>query len=178
MTPRQWKALRPETIVAGRWGRFYVASYNDGTGAKGFMFDPLMPAQGIWCLSAGFDACWYDELADTLYVLEGGNVRKFDGAGSLLTAKLTSKTFRQAAPRNFGWGKVVATAYPVTVKVTAKWLDKLGVEQSHVDTRIAPNDRPFTLGGGFLAEDWQIEVQSAVGTVQAVRLATELRDFK
>lgn len=170
ITPRQWAALVPSTIVAGRWHRFYVASYNDGSGLKGFMFDPLAPQQGIWWLSAGFNACLYDKLSDRLYVLEGGNVRKFDGADTLLTAKFTSKKFHQVAPRNFGWGKVVATTYPVTCKVYADGVLK--------QTRTVTNENPFTLPGGFIAEDWQIEVQSAVGPVEAVRLAADVRDLK
>lgn len=170
MTPRQWKALRPETIVAGRWGRFYVASYNDGAGAKGFMFDPLAQGQGIWWLSSGFDACRYDALADALYVLEGGNVRKFDGDTGMLTAKFTSRSFRQVAPRNFEWCKVSCNAYPVTVKVYCDGVLK--------KTKAVTSDRPFTLPGGFTATDWQVEVQSAVGYVQAVRLATDIEDFK
>jgi hypothetical protein len=170
LTPRQWKALKPDTIIAGRWGRFYVASYNDGSGVKGFMFDPLAPDQGIWYLSSGFDACWYDKLADVLYVLEGGNVRKFDGSTTLLTAKFKSKKFRQVAPRNFRWGKVACNAFPVTVIIYC--------DGAPVFTKVAYTESPFTLPGGFLAEDWQIEVQCAVGTVQAVRLAVDLSDFK
>jgi len=170
LTPTQWKALVPSSIVAGRWQRFYVASYNDGSGLKGFMFDPLAPAQGIWWLSAGFNACWYDELADALYVLVGGDVKKFDGDTALLTAKFTSKKFHQVAPRNFAWLKVVANAYPVTAKVYCDGVLKA--------TRVVLNENPVTLPGGFLAEDFQIEVQSSVGSIQAARLATDIRDFK
>lgn len=172
LTPRQWRAIRPETIVAGRWQRFYVASYDDGTGTglKGFMFDPLAPAQGIWWLSAGFNACWYDELADALYVLQGGNVCKFDGSATLMTAKFTTKQFLQTTPRNFGWAKVVADAYPITVRVYADRVLKI--------TKTVMNANPFTLLSGFLALDWQIEVESSLGSIQAVRLATHVKDFK
>lgn len=169
--PRQWRAIKPETIVAGRWNRFYVASYNDGSGStKGFMFDPLAPQQGIWWLSTGFDACRYDELADALYVLEGGNVRKFDGATTFLNARYTSRVFRQVAPRNFEWAKVACNAYPVTVKIYCDGTLK--------KTKTVTNDKPFNLPPGFTSTDWQVEVQSAVGYVQAVRLATDLEDFK
>jgi hypothetical protein len=169
-TVEQWKALNPASIVAGRWGRFYVASYNDGTGAKGFMFDPLSPSTGVWFLSTGFDACWYDELADELYVLEGANVRKFaDTAGAKLTATFRSKKFHQAAPRNFGWGKVVATTYPCTIKVYADGVLKT--------SRVVNSENPFTLKGGFTARDWQIEVSND-DSIEAVHLAVEISDFK
>jgi hypothetical protein len=174
MTPAQWKAMVPSSMVAGRWGRFYVCSYNDGSGRKAFMIDPLAPV-GIYYLSSGFDACHYDELADALFVLDGGNVRKFD-AGAAMTAKFVSKRFMQTLPRNFRVAKVVASAYPVTLIVTARWVDK-GTQKSNVETRTVVDDRAFTLKDGFMADDWQIEVQ-APGSVQAVRLAMRVEDLK
>lgn len=171
LTPDQWRALRPATFIAGRWQRFYVASYDDGTGArKGLMFDPLAPQLGVTWLSTGFDACWYDELADALFVLEGGNVRKFDAGAAMLTAKFTSKVFRQTSLRNFEWCKVVCDAYPVTVKVFANGALK--------HTRSVTKSAPFKLPGGFMAEDWQVEINTAAGSVQAVHLAVDLSDFK
>lgn len=175
LTPAQWKAMVPSTMVAGRYGRFYVCSYTDGGGRKGFMLDPLAPA-GMWHLSAGFDACFYDDLAAVLFVLEGGNVRKFD-AGERLVAKFTSKRFMQTTPRNFSVAKVVATTFPVTLIITARCLDKDGAERVRTETRTVVNDQAFTLKDGFLADDWQIEVR-APESVQAVRLAMDVRDLK
>lgn len=168
--PAQWKALRPETFIAGRYGRLYVASYDDGTGGrKGLMIDPLRPLDGVWFLSTGFDACWYDELVSALYVLEGGNVRKFDAATGRLTATFHSKTFHQVGPRCFGFAKVVADTYPVTLKVYADNTLRM--------TKTVLDDYPFKLPSGFLAEDWSTEV-SAGDAVQAVHLATDVRDFR
>jgi hypothetical protein len=175
LTPAQWKAMVPSTMVAGRYGRFYVCSYTDGAGRKGFMLDPLNPS-GIWYLSAGFDACWYDDLADQLFVLEGGNVRKFD-AGEQLVAKFTSKRFMQTTPRNFSVAKVIATTFPVTLIITARCIDKDGALRVRTETRTVLNDLSFTLKDGFTADDWQIEVQ-APESVQAVRLAMDVRDLK
>jgi len=175
MTPRQWKALVPSSMVAGRYGRFYVCSYNDGSGKKAFMLDPLQPASFRF-LSSGFDACHYDDLADVLYVLEGGNVRKFD-AGELLTAEATSKRFLQTTPRNFSCAKVIATTYPVTLTITARWVDEDGTEISSIETRTVTSDRAFTLRGGFMADDWQIGARLA-GSLQAVRLAIDPADLK
>ncbi len=167
LTTEQWKALNPSSIVAGRWGRFYVASYGAGVDRRGFMLDPLRPGDGIWFLSSGFDACWYDELADELFVLEGANVRRF-AAGAKQVAMFRSKTFHQALPRSFVWCKVVASSYPCIVRVYAD-----GVLR---DTRSVVDSKPFTLRGGFKAEDWQIEVENDDAT-QAVHLATDIRDL-
>lgn len=174
VTPAQWKAMVPSSIVAGRYGRLYVASYDDGAGRKGFMFDPKSPT-GIWYLSSGFDACHYDELADALYVLEGGNVRRFD-AGALLTASFTSKVFRQTPPQNYSHAQVVADSYPVPVTFTAKWVDERGQPRTVLQTRIALSGEAFTLRSGFMADDWQIQVASS-DNLQAVRLATNVHEL-
>ncbi len=168
-TDRQWKALRPETIVAGRYGRLYVAFYNDGTGSKGFMIDPLNPGGGVWFLRRGYDACYYDELADALFVLDGGSILKFDAGAARLLATFSSKTFRQTAPTNFAWGKVVASAYPVTLRVYCD-----GVLRT---TREVESARAFALTGGFVAEDWRAEVDTT-SDVQIVRLANSVRELK
>ncbi len=178
LTARQWKALVPSTMVAGRWGRLYACSYNDGSGLKGFLFDPLNPAGGITYLSFGWDACWYDELADQLFILQGGNVRIFDGANTLLTGDFTSKRFMQTRPLNFSHAKVVASTYPVTLTITARWRDpRDGTACTNVETRTVTEDQAFTLKSGFLADDWQVRAQLA-GTIEAVRLATDVRELR
>lgn len=170
ITPDQWKAMQPETMVAGRWGRFYVCSFSGtapgGSGAA-FMVDPLDPSAGVWYLSTGFDACHYDDLADTLYVLEGANVRKF-AAGAALNAVALSKPYLQTRPLNYAFAEVQASSYPVTLKVYA--------DGSLSETRTVSDNNPFVLKSGFMAQKWQLEVDTAA-IVQSVRLATDLQDL-
>lgn len=171
VTPEDWKLLRPETMVAGRWKGLYVCSYLPPSGPrKGFMFDPLRPQLGIWYLSTGFDACHYDELADRLYVLEGANIKEFNGSATKLVATFKSKAFRQRAPRNFAFAKIVAESYPATIKV---WADGI----LRCDRTVA-NDRPFTAApANFKATDWQVEVGND-DSVEAVHLAADIRDIR
>jgi hypothetical protein len=174
LTSRQWRALKPQTMIGGRWRNFYIVSYEVSGGRKAFMLDPLNPAGGIWWLSTGFDACWYDEQEDELYVLEGGNVRRFDGADSILSATFLSKVFRQVKPMNYGYAKVVADSYPVTIKV---WSDQRDPVTGSITmplriTKTVTGPASFALPSGFVSEDWQVEVSGAVN-VQSVRLATD-----
>jgi hypothetical protein len=173
LTPEQWRALDPSTMVAGRWRDFYVCSFNDGT-LRGFIINPKAPNRIFW-LSTGFDACHYDELAQALFVLEGINVREF-AAGAALTASFTSKRFLQVRPQNYGCAKVIADAYPVTLTVRSRWHDPLGVAREVVDTRSVPGPAPFSLKSGFKAESVQVEVSAAV-PVLSVRLAGSARDL-
>ncbi len=172
LTETQWRALVPSSMIAGRYGKWYVCSYNDGAGRKGFMIDPLNPAGGIWYLSYGWDACYYDELQDALYILNGAQIKKFD-AGSAGSATFTSKVFVQQAPTNFGYCKVIAAGYPVTVKISS---DAAGTMTTRM-TKTVTNREPFTLPSGFRSEEWQFEVTSAYH-VQAVRVATSVQELK
>lgn len=170
LTPKQWAALNPGSMVAGRWGKFYVCSYDSGSGLKGFMFDPLNPDGGIVYLSEGFSACDYDENADRLYILQGGNVRKFAGDTTRMTASFTSKRFLQPFPVIYGAAKVLASEYPVTLEVYANNALKL--------TRSVPDRNGFTLPDGFTAEEWHVRVQSSASSVPVVRLARRIQDLK
>lgn len=161
--PEQWRALVPASMVAARWGRMYVVFYDDGTGRKGLMIDPLAPANGVWFLSTGFAAAFYDELLQALYVLDGAAVKRFDGGAAPLSAVFRSKAFRQTGGRNMTHGEVTADAYPVTFKL---WGD--GVLRM---TRTVTNDQPFTLPAGYMATDYQVEV-TTTAPLQSVRLGT------
>lgn len=177
LTPEQWRALQPETMVAGRWGRFYVCSYGTGAARRGFMLDPLNPAFGITYLSAGFDAAHYDELHDALYVLEGGDIRRFAGGTLRLPAGFDSKHHMQPAPLNYGYAKVLASGYPLTLTVHARWMDRDGTLRESIQIRNVVSDAAFKLADGFTADNWQVRLTTS-HDVQAVRLGTSLRSFK
>ncbi len=168
LTAEQWRALVPSTMVAGRWGRFIVCSYDDGT-RKGFMLDPLRPEAGIVWLTTGFNACYYDEISDQLFVLEGGNVRKFAGGTTKMTAVFWSKQYLQPFPMVFGAAKVVATGYPVSLEVWADGAQKLA--------RSVASREGFTLPDGFTAEEWQLRLSTA-NDLPVARMATRMQELK
>lgn len=173
LTQEQWTALKPETMIGGRWRGLYLVSYEVEGGRKALMVDPLKPT-GVWWLSFGFDACWYDKKQDKLYILQGGNVRRFDGSEVLMTARFTSKVYRQVIPLNYGHVKVVADDYPVTLKVWSDQVDPVTKKTAMVlrSTRTISGPHVYTLPGGFVSEDWQFEITSAY-SVQSVRIATD-----
>jgi hypothetical protein len=171
LTPLQWRALKPETMVAGRWGRFYVASYDAGAGVRrGFMLDPLRPEDGIVFLSEGFDACEYDELADQLYILQGGNIKKFAGDSTRMQASYTSKRYLQSKPTHFGAAKVVATDYPLTVQFYA--------EGTLRHTRIVSSRNGFVLPEGYMAEDFHVRITTSARSLTIMRMAAKVQDLR
>lgn len=156
-----WQALQPSTFIASEFEGAYIASYNPGGGRVSLILDPVQP-QGFYPLSIGFDATFRDPITDSLYLLSGTNVQKFN-TGSLLTLTLRSRTVRETKPINYPWAQVVASAYPVTLSIVAD-------NVTRVNARVVNSDAPFRLPGGFKATEWRIEL-SSTNPVTAVHLA-------
>ena len=174
-TERQWRELDPSSMVAARWGRFYACSFGPSLSRRGFLIDPTRPADGVWWLSFGWNAAWYDELQDILYILQGNEILRFDGddLAQNLTATFESKHFVQQEPKNYGWAKVVADGYPVRLTIYSD--DQRGKLHKRM-VRDVLNSRPFTLPSGFRSEVWQFKVESC-HDVQAVRIANNASEL-
>jgi hypothetical protein len=171
MNREDWQAIKPDTIVGAQYEGAYMGFYSLDGGAtrKGFLIDPLNP-RGVYFLEQGYAAAWFDKLQDALYVLDGTNVKKWEGSSSQMTATFKSKAFRCPRPMNMSHLEVIADAYPVTVKVFA--------DGALTETRTITSQSPVTLKAGFLATDWQVEVATAVGGVQGVAIATSIDELK
>ncbi len=167
MTREDWQALVPSSIIGKMYEGLYFGSYDDGSGRKGFMIDPANP-QGIYFLDTGYSAMHFDELKDQLYVLDGTSVKKWD-AGTAMTYRFRSKVFRDNKPSNFGCAEVVADSYPVTARFYADGVLK------HTQTVASRN--PFRLPSGFMAFDWQIEIEGTAA-VQGVAMASAMAELK
>jgi hypothetical protein len=167
LTREDWQALNPSSIIGRFYEGLYFGSYLDGATRRGFMIDPVNP-QGVFFLDAGYVAMHFDELKDQLYVLSGTNVQKWD-AGSPFTYRFRSKVFKGPKPSNFACCEVMADAYPVTVRFFCDGTLR------HTQT-VASRD-PFRLPSGFMATDWQLEVEG-VNAVQVVSMAHSMAELK
>lgn len=170
MTRKDWQALVPSSIVGRLYEGLYFGSFSTDGGVtrQGFMVDPASSASGIYFLDAGYEGMHFDELLDQLYVLDGTSVRKWDAGASSLTYRFRSKVFRAPRPLNFAAAEVLADAYPVTVRV---WGDGT---LRHTQTVTSRN--PFRLPAGFMAIDWQFEIEGT-GAVQSLSVATSINEL-
>lgn len=167
LTREQWQALNPATMVASRYGRFYVCFYTAGS-TKGFVIDPQNP-QGIYFLESGYNAAFRDPLTDRLYVLDGANVKRWD-AGAAMTATFKSKLVALPQPTNIGAVEVIAKGWPVTVKMWASGV----LRYTHTFTGPDQIGRP---PGGWETDELQFEVSSAQRVI-AVRAALSVDDLR
>lgn len=166
MMREDWQALVPSSIVGKFYEGLYFGSYDDGSGRKGFFIDPSNP-QGIYFMDTGYAAMHFDELRDQLYVLDGTSIKKWD-TGTFMTARAKSKVFRATKPTNFAAAEVVADSYPLTFKLYADGALK--------HTQIVTSRNPFRLPSGFLALDWQMEIEGATA-IQGAAIATSVTEL-
>jgi hypothetical protein len=162
-----WQAFVPSTFVGANVEGAYIASYDTGAGRTSVLLDPLNPT-GFYFCEIGFTAAFWDPIADTLYVLDAGNVKKWD-SGSALTASHESRTERVARPTCFAFGQVVADAYPVTLSMWAQGVAKM-------TNYSVTGPRPFRLPAGFKADEWRVKV-STTSAVQALMLAHSIAEL-
>jgi hypothetical protein len=188
LTRDDWQAMNPAGMVAGIYEGAYLCFYTDALAVRrAFLIDPTSPT-GLYFLDQGYDALFFDELQDALYVLNGTNIQKWDAGVAFMTATFRSKIF-VTPPANLSAAAVTADAYPVTLRVdagpfTAAQLTALvatnpGALSSVGDklrfTKSVSSAEPFRLPSGFQATDWQVQVETG-NPVQGVVLATTMEE--
>lgn len=167
MTRDDWQAINPSSIQGAVYERRYFGFYTQSGIRKAFIYDFANP-HGMYFLDFGVDALYMDDLNDTLYVLDGVNVRKWD-AGSLLTVTFKSKVHKLPKPTQaFACAEVVAETYPLTFKLYADGVLK------HTQTVL--NNNPFRLPPGYYAQTYQMEV-SGTSAIQGVAMAHSMQEI-
>ena len=189
MTRDDWQALNPTSIRACMHEKRYFAFYTQNGVRKGFMVEPANP-QGIFFLDFGVDALYLDDQQDALYVLDGNNIQKWDGGAGLATTFRGKINHLPKPVPSFACGEVIADAYPVTLRV-----DAVNMNPDEVSRLVLQNDlltaptpttvrhtvtvldgNPFRLPGGYMAQDFQLEVV-ATGPVQAIAIAHSMGEL-
>jgi hypothetical protein len=169
LSPEQWQALVPSTLIGARFESKYVGFFNDGT-SRGFIIDPLNPS-GIIFLTQGARGVYYDPISDRLYLQDVGNViRRWNHpSGADGTVQFQTGVTRHPYPTNAGYGLVIADT-PISVAVTL-WADGVSVYAGTITS-----GEPFALPGGYLRQHFQAQLVTT-GPVQGFLLAEDAGDF-
>ena len=164
LTPEQWREYNPSSIKASVNEQRYIGLFTKTDGTRGVMIFDFSGSGATFTTTdinsgAAITAMHHDARTDTLYLAQGANIVRYD-RGSALTYTWKSKTFRAAYPMNFGFGQLVADAYPVTMKVYADGQLKA--------TKTVNDNNLFRLPSGFRAMDWEIELSGTAKITQAM----------
>jgi hypothetical protein len=159
LTQAQWQAMRPETMAGFRWRDYYVGVSETGA----FVLD----RNGREFTAIDMDCAGgaTDPNTGHLNLIIDDAVKRFNH-GDALTPSWTSKQWKLPHPVNFGCAKVTG-AGSVHVTVHADGAVK------H-DADVAANTL-FMLPGGFLADDWHVELSGDVDTFEMAESAAELQ---
>ena len=167
MTRAEWQALAPETIQGTMFEGRYYGRYTVAGVTKMFMFDPGNP-NGIYFMDFGVDGIYVDLFQDSMYVLSGTDIQKWD-SGSLLTTTFKSKLFVMPKPTQaFSCAQVRADSYPVTFSLYA--------DGALVHTQTVTSNDPFRLPGGYLAREFQIQISGST-PIQSVYMAHSIAEL-
>ncbi len=168
-TKSEWDAYKPSSIFACQYDQRYFAFYNTGTvtGCLVFSFNGQEPA--LVTLNATPTAAFVEPQTDTLYLVVGSNIVKFD-AGTALTYNWKSKLFTLPKPTSFAWGQVKAKTYPVSITIT-------GYGNGFTRTVSVTNANPFRLPGTTMYSDVEIELSGTV-EIEQVLLAETMQELR
>lgn len=165
----QWAALAPSTIAGYlvRLGerQLYVGFYNDGA-LKGFVVDPANP-DGIYFLSTGYSAGYWDLLLGKLFVLNGSTLQQWDSGASNMTATWVGRVARQPAQIEAEWLEIMSSG---SVDVTL--LTEAAGATSDATALVTRMSRTVARGehrvpDGTVGRDYQVAF-STTGSVQAI----------
>ena len=149
LSQEQWQAYNPSSIHGYWHENRYHGFYTVSGVTKLFIFDPTGQTAS-WCeAEVSAYAAHRAVQDDSLYVLTSTGVETLFGGSTKRTYRWVSKIADMPSPINFSYGQVVASSYPVTMKVTAD-----GTERSYT----VSTSSPFRLHSGFLAREWSIEL--------------------
>lgn len=148
-TREQWQSLNPSSMHAYQHDRKYVCFYDAGATKGGFIFDFT---SGVFVMHDIYAECGYADLAnDTLYLSFADKAVKKWQVGAAKSYTWKSKRFTLPRPASFACAQVEAEAYPLTAKFYA--------DDALVHTEVVTSREPFRLPGGFMARDWEMQIE-------------------
>lgn len=166
ITPAQWRAKKPHTIVAERWDQYYMGYYDDGSTQEGFLFDPA--TRDFIFLDDFASAIALNPQTGTLHIFSNSKIQSWD-TGTALTAVWKDKKRFASAKVAFTAARVVADSYGnVTLVVDA--------DGTEVENVAVSNDEPFIIDTGDLANTFELELQTA-DDMQSVEMAGDIEQL-
>jgi hypothetical protein len=148
-TRDQWQALfKPDSIHAYMHDMKYVAFYDNGVVAGGFIYD-LQTGQFV--LHDVYAEAGYQDLQiDKLFLAFSDRTIKVWQAGSVKSYVWKSKKFSMPRAISFSCAQLEAEAYPVTLKFYA--------DNTLIFTQVVADRETFRLPPR-MARDWEVQVE-------------------
>mgnify|MGYP000011717852 CR=1 FL=1 len=150
-TRSQWQALKPETFRGVFHDDRYLGFFDDGTNQRCLILDPTNQESGLRYVNIYAKDAVSDPYTDTLFLLSGSNVVKWD-AGTNLTYKWKSKRFEVPRKVTLRAGRIRAESYADTTF-------RLYVDETLRHTQTVTSGEPFAMPRGYEGRLIQVEIE-------------------
>jgi len=169
-TREQWQALTPTSIEGWAWEGLYICFHATG----GFIINPAQPEAGIVDLDNTYAGAYHDPVDDTLYVVDGANIKQWDAGSTYMQFTWKGKVHEMIRPTSLGVAQLLGdTTDEFTLNVYAD--GDLHKAYSRKE------GAPFKLRGGYKARKIQLEIVSSTattgGSLHAIRAATTMEEL-
>tara|TARA_Y100001980_G_C14553962_1_gene339901 strand:+ start:1082 stop:3979 length:2898 start_codon:yes stop_codon:yes gene_type:complete len=171
ISQEQWQSYNPSSIHSYLHEGRYYAFYNNGS-TSGLIIFSLNGQDAPLILGTQYSSAGrVVPLEDSLYIVDSGDIVKMDKSATTKSYSWKSKSFEFPKPTNFSTAQVIADSYPsagITLKVFADGTAK--------ETVAVTNSDPFRISGGYLASDWQMQVEGSA-TITSIHLSQSLEEL-
>lgn len=157
-TPKQWRALNPETLIGAWHEDWYIGTFEQNGERTGFMFR-ISTQEWVNLPGLRATAMYRDTVGDALYVCVGNRIQKFRAGDPVPYNWLSQKVVTPLT--DFVAARVTGT-YPVSFTLRRN--------NKPVLTKRVMSDEPFKLPAG-LGNEWEIGL-AGTNEVLGVVLAT------
>lgn len=172
LSQKQWQEYNPSSIHAYIHEGRYYAFYTKADTTSGLLVFNLLGNDAPFTLGSQVTTAGHVvPTADSLHVVEGGNIVKMDKSSSKRSYRWKSKTFEATSQTNFGIAQVMSSDFTggCTFKLYADGVLKL--------TKVVTSSEPFRLPAGYLARDWYVIVEGQA-PVQMIAIAQSMAELK
>ncbi len=156
LTPSQWKAYKPESMLFAYHDGQLLAIYDTGAAQGTLLFD--FARASLTTMSLFATAAYNDPRRNELFLMVGNDIVKFEGGGARRTMvwrsgdELTPETAMCA-------GRVIAAAYPLTYRLYG--------DNTLRHTQSVASAEPFPMPGNYTARRWSFEVEATAEVTEA-----------
>jgi hypothetical protein len=168
-TKEEWQVYNPSSMHAYQYDGRYFCFYDNGTpGCLVFSFNGQEPS--LVLLNIAATAGFLEPLTNSLYLMVGSNIVKFDSA-SALTYTWKSKRFTLPRAETFGCAQVIAKTYPVTFTLNRFDTDSAAFVRTVSDSNV------FRLPAAVRYQSLDVQV-SGTAEVEQILLASSMDEMK
>jgi hypothetical protein len=165
-TRREWAALNPSSMMVCVWDERIFMFYRVSDDVKGCLI--LDGQNGLTTSDVYATAYFTDPVTGSLFLAVGNQIVKWD-AGAVGQYQWKSRQEVLPMPKNFGYGQVLATSYPLTMNIYGDGALK--------HSQMVASELPFRLPSGFRSRYWEIELIGS-GRVRSAVLADSAMELQ